>query len=128
MATFERHCQDCERLLGNRHDAVNRWMDEFYRRFGAHHRRFRHHWDGVREAKALFGDAGAQAAIVHIVRDCGGVPKRRDYEAEQPEPGVILCPEPLMYDGLTETAREKFDKAVQAEIQKFQAQHGESRI
>jgi hypothetical protein len=129
MATFDQHCRDCERLLGDRHETVNHWMDEFFRKFGPHHRRFRHHWDGVREARVLFGDAGATAAIVHIVRDCGEVPKRRDYGKKVDEFGIIeLCPESLLYDGLTETAREKFDKVVQAEIKKFQAQNAESRI
>src|SRR5208337_3226703 len=113
MAKYEDHCRDCERLLGDRHENVNRWMDELFRRYGPRHRRHRHCWHGVREAKRLFGEAGAKAAIAHIVRDCGAVPAQRAYDEENL--GIVIAPEHLMYDGLDETAFEKFKKAVEAD-------------
>ena len=53
MANIEQHCQDCKRLLGDRFENVNRWMDELFALKGPGHRRFRHHWDGVSKAREL---------------------------------------------------------------------------
>ena len=117
LATFNAHCLDCERLLGSRHENVNYWMDELYKQHKANHRRFRHCWAGVREAKRLFGEAGALAAIVHIVRDCGAVPRQRDYDVQNL--GIIIAAEYLMYDGLEETAFQKFSVAVQRDWDKW---------
>lgn len=80
MPSFEEHCRDCERLLGDRCEAVNRWMDAMFRRFGQDHRFVRHHWRGVDQATSLFGPLGRKAAIVHILKDCGFVPKDRDWK------------------------------------------------
>jgi hypothetical protein len=79
MASLRQHMDDCQRLLGQPHEEVHRWIDEFYSSAGAKHRRFRHHWDGVKEAEQLFGEEGAKAAIIHILRDCRNVPKAGDY-------------------------------------------------
>lgn len=72
--------EDCKRFLGEPFEQVNRWLDEFMPKVGSNHRRYRHHWDGVREARKLFGEAGANAAIVHILRDCRNIPAAEDYE------------------------------------------------
>lgn len=104
-------------MLGNRHENVNRWMDELYKTFGPRHRRHRHCWKGVREARSIFGEQGAKAAIVHIVRDCGGVPSQRTYD--ETALGILLAPEYLIYDGANETAFEKFKAAVDAEFEKY---------
>jgi len=72
--------EDCERFLGSPHEAVHRWMDEFFATAGAKHRRFRHHRAGIREARGLFGEDGAKAATVHILRDCRNIPNAEDYE------------------------------------------------
>lgn len=117
MAKFEDHCHDCERLLGERFENVNRWLDELFAKYGARHRRHRHCWTGVREARRLFGEAGAKAAIVHIVRDCGAVPAQRTYN--QTTLGIVIAPEYLLYDGASETAFEKFKKAVEQDWQRW---------
>jgi hypothetical protein len=31
MAHFNDHCRDCERMLGDKHENVNHWMDELFR-------------------------------------------------------------------------------------------------
>ena len=80
MASFEEHCQDCERLLGKPYEKVNKWMDELYARFGPLHRFWRHHTRGVREARGIFGFEGGQAATIHILKDCGSIPTPRDWE------------------------------------------------
>ena len=80
------------------------------------HRRHRHCWKGVREAKHLFGAEGAKAAIIHIVRDCGAVPDQRMYD--ETEMGIVLAPEYLTYDSANQKAWEKFQKAVEAEFEK----------
>ena len=117
MAHWDDHCRDCYRLLGDRYENVNQWMDELFRKYGPRHRRHRHHWRGVVEAKRLFGEAGAKAAIVHIVRDCGGVPDQRTYD--QTTLGIILAPEFLRYDGMDQTAFDKFKAAVEKEWKKL---------
>ncbi len=116
MAHFNDHCRDCERLLGDKHENVNHWMDELFRTLGPKHRRHRHCWKGVREALALFGLEGAKAAIIHIVRDCGGVPDQRTYD--ETALGIVIAPEYLIYDGANETAFEKFKAAVDVELEK----------
>lgn len=118
MAKFEDHCRDCERLLGSKHENVNRWMDELFRKYAANHRRHRHCWKGVREASHLFGPEGAKAAIVHIVRDCGAVPMQRDYDVHNL--GIIIAPEYLLYDGQSETAFQKFKAAVDADWKRWE--------
>jgi hypothetical protein len=81
MAPLHQHIKDCERLLGAPHEEVHRWIDEFSATVGAKHRKLRHHWEGVGEAERLFGEDGAKAAIVHILRDCRNVPKAADYDS-----------------------------------------------
>jgi hypothetical protein len=72
--------RDCEAFLGAPHEDVNRWMDEFFATAGSKHRKFRHHWEGIREARTLFGEEGAKAATIHILRDCRNIPSAEDYE------------------------------------------------
>ncbi len=83
MASFKEHCQDCERLLSDRCEKVNSWLDEKFRQFGPLHRFARHHWRGVDEAGKLFGEIGRKAAIIHILKDCGWVPSARDWEEQR---------------------------------------------
>lgn len=83
MAAFEDHCRDCDRFLGNRCEPVHRWLDELFSKFGGLHRPWRHHRRGVDEAEKLFGPLGRKAALIHILRDCGHVPKPRDYVEEK---------------------------------------------
>jgi hypothetical protein len=80
MAPLQQHMKDCEAFLGAPYEEVNRWMDELFATAGAKHRKYRHHWEGVREARALFGEEGAKAAIIHILRDCRNIPSAEDYE------------------------------------------------
>jgi hypothetical protein len=118
MAHLELHCRDCEAILGDRHEAVNRWIDELFSLFGPQHRRYRHHWRGVREAEALFGKEGARAAIVHIVRDCGGVPTDRSYD--EMKPGIVIAQEYLTCDSTNTAAQSKFVADVRKELEKFE--------
>lgn len=83
MAHFDEHCRDCERLIGDRCEPVNRWMDELFRKFGPLHRFARHHWRGVDEAGKLFGPNGRRAAIVHILKDCGHIPTDREWKEQR---------------------------------------------
>lgn len=83
MAKFEEHCRDCERLLGNRCEEVNHWLDEYFHRFGPLHRFMRHHWTGVEEAGEKFGPLARRAAIIHILKDCGRVPTDQDWKEER---------------------------------------------
>lgn len=117
MSTFNDHCRDCEKILGDRMEHVNRWRDELFRKYGPQHRRHRHCWKGVREAKHLFGAIGAKAAVIHIVRDCGAVPNQRVYD--ETNLGIMIVPETFMYDSATEKAWDKFYAAVLKELVKM---------
>ena len=79
MATLEEHEADCVKLLGEPFRDVNVWLDAYSRTHGGLHRKFRHHREGIEEARRLFGNRGAAAAIVHILRDCRNIPKEKDY-------------------------------------------------
>lgn len=80
MASLQHHIDDCIKFLGEPFDNVNRWIDELFRQYGPTHRRFRHHREGIEEARHLFGDRGALAAAVHVLRDCRHIPRQQDYE------------------------------------------------
>jgi hypothetical protein len=69
--TFEKHCEESEKLFGKRFEEVHRWLDEFQGtpQYHMRHRRVRHHETGIMEAVALFGDMGGKAARQHIVSD-----------------------------------------------------------
>jgi hypothetical protein len=69
--TFEKHCEESEKLFGKRFQEVHRWLDEFQGspQYRMRHRRVRHHEAGIREAVALFGDEGGEAARRHILSD-----------------------------------------------------------
>ena len=90
MADFEQHCRDCERLLGGRHEAVHLWMDRAFQSDGPSHRRLLHHADGVRRAAGMFNREGVRAAIAHVVRDCGEVPRKEEYDI--PAEGIEIAP------------------------------------
>jgi len=121
MAHFNQHCRDCKNLLGDPCENVNRWIDELFKTKGPNHRRIRHHWNGVWEAFRLFGEIGARAAIVHIVRDCGAVPNERWFDREDANAlGIIISPEFLMYAGHNITAEQKFRMAVEKEWVKWE--------
>jgi hypothetical protein len=115
MAKFEDHCRDCERILGNKREDVNRWMDELFKQYGPKHRRHRHCWTGVRLALQLFGLEGAKAAVIHIVRDCGEVPSQRTYD-ETVLGGIIIAPEYSYSD--SESAQKSFADAVNKEFER----------
>jgi hypothetical protein len=120
VAHFDQHCADCQRLLGDRYEEVNRWIDELFKLHGADHRRYRHHAGGVRQAQKKFGGEAYKAAIVHIVRDCGFLPLARHYQKPLWGDGdITITPEYLTYDGLNEKAQEKFDRAVQLALENF---------
>lgn len=80
MASLIQHNVDCLKFLGEAHADVNVWMDEYFRALGPLHRRMRHHQEGVEEANTRFGNRGALAAAIHILRDCRHIPQQKDYE------------------------------------------------
>ena len=86
MSDDAQHAADCRQLLGDNFGYVHAWMDSCFREFGPLHRKVRHHAEGVHEAFLLFGQAGARAALVHILRDCLHLPRRSDYELQSVDP------------------------------------------
>jgi len=80
MAPLAQHNADCRRFLGDSFENVNKWIDEYFAQYGATHRKFRHHQEGVEEARDLFGERGGLAAAIHILRDCRHIPRKEDYD------------------------------------------------
>ena len=81
MASFEEHCADCHRELGEDFEQVHIWLDELFKVLGPKHRSARHHTGGVEQVRRLWGDRAAQAAEIHIRRDYAG--KLPDEESAQ---------------------------------------------
>jgi hypothetical protein len=81
VASLEKHKEDCLKWIGADFESVHEWLDEFLAVYGPGHRKFRHHREGIEEARRLFGDEGAAAATLHILRDCRNIPKEGDYES-----------------------------------------------
>lgn len=72
MPSFEKHCEDCRKELGEEFPDVHIWLDEYFSSMGPKHRIVRHHEGGVKEAERLFGPMGKKAAEIHIKADCDG--------------------------------------------------------
>jgi hypothetical protein len=73
MASFDEHCEDCIRELGQPYPEVHIWLDDFYKTLGPKHRDVRHHTGGVDEIRKKWGPQAAQAAEIHIKKDCCGI-------------------------------------------------------
>jgi hypothetical protein len=82
MASREEHCQDCVRELGETFVHVHEWLDALFAKLGPKHRSARHHQGGVEAVRQRWGDRAAQAAIIHIKKDCNGkVPNEKEAQA-----------------------------------------------
>lgn len=82
---LEDHCKECEEILGKPFREVHLWLDEFAKKYSPHekykHRKFRHHKEGVEEARKLFGYEGAKAAELHIRSDNDNeIPNKSEYD------------------------------------------------
>ena len=82
MALKVEHEKDCIQKLGEPFMEVHRWLDEFAEKFPVsifqdQHRKYRHNDAGVEEIRRKWGDRAAEAAEIHIKRDCGNIPKKR---------------------------------------------------
>jgi len=80
MASLLQHMSDCRRFLGDDYEPIHRWLDNCFTQFGPYHRCERHHEEGVRLVRQMFGEEAAKAALIHILRDCRHIPKQSDYE------------------------------------------------
>jgi len=49
-------------------------LDEFFPIVGPEHRLIRHHRMGIEKARGIWGDDGARAAEIHILKDEGRIP------------------------------------------------------
>ena len=69
--TYEDHCEETLQKLGDRHERVHRWLDEFAKDTYplVSHRVHRHHEAGVEEVRHKWGDSAAKAAELHILSD-----------------------------------------------------------
>lgn len=88
MASYEEHCEDCEKILGHQWCVVHRWLDEMYKYDPGNlmHRAYRHHAEGINKVKEMWGEEAALAAEIHIRRDFPGldrIPTVKDWEDPQ---------------------------------------------
>jgi hypothetical protein len=72
MASHKEHCADCVRELGEPFEEVHAWLDALQPEYGPMHRPFRHNVEGVERVRRMWGDRAAEAARIHILKDCGG--------------------------------------------------------
>ena len=82
MSDWKEHAKDCEEQLGKAWVVVHRWLDDYARIYWPYkmHRVFRHHREGVEEARRLWGDEAAEAAEIHILKDEGDIPSKEEIE------------------------------------------------
>lgn len=83
MSKIETHCKDCLEKLGETFEYVHKWLDEYFMsaKYKTHHRKLRHHKEGIEEVRKIWGDKAAKAAEIHIKRDL----KEDGYDGEIPK-------------------------------------------
>jgi DNA-binding GntR family transcriptional regulator len=71
MASFEAHCEQCVKEMGEAFQEVHLWLDTFFGQepYGTRHRHLRHHLEGIAEVRRKWGDKAAMAAEIHIRQD-----------------------------------------------------------
>jgi len=83
VSSLKQHISDCESALGDGHERVHRWLDEFtvverggqfY--FDMNHRSHRHTKEGIKKDLEMWGSDAARAAHIHIIADEHEVPTR----------------------------------------------------
>jgi hypothetical protein len=63
------HCKRAKRSFGGEYKHVHKWLDELFSTYGAFHRKYRHHMEGVKKVRKVWGDTAAEVAKQHIVDD-----------------------------------------------------------
>lgn len=79
MARIEEHMNDCKKLLGNPHEQVHKFLDQYAEAFPVvifteYHRGFLHNRYGIEIVRAMWGLEAEKAAIAHIARDYAELP------------------------------------------------------
>jgi len=71
MSSFQAHCQESVILFGKPYEEVHEWLDQFMGspEYGMHHRKVRHHLEGIRKVVELFGEEAVEVARQHIISD-----------------------------------------------------------
>jgi len=101
MAKREVHCADCLEILGSDWNEVHAWIDGLAwidGKLNINHRRFRHHKEALVYVRETWGVEGAQAAGIHLMRDFGYIPTKRQVESMFPEePELIDFPKDVTW-------------------------------
>ncbi|MGC8491932.1 MAG: DUF6915 family protein [Syntrophobacteraceae bacterium] len=67
---FEDHCEESQKLFGNRFEEVHLWLDELHRAAEeGRYRRIRHNEAGIKQVVELFGEKAGEVARQHIISD-----------------------------------------------------------
>jgi hypothetical protein len=87
---LEEHCKRTEDIFGMPYKEVHLWLDEFAKNYSLQnrykHRKYRHHLEGILEAKWKFGKAGMLVAFLHVYDDNDGIiPSKNSYDTSEYE-------------------------------------------
>ena len=74
MASFEAHCEQCVKEMGEAIAEVHLCLDAFFGQApcGTMHKHLRYHLEGIAEVRRKWGDKAAIAAEIHIRPDLEG--------------------------------------------------------
>ena len=101
MATRKIHCEDCMEKLGKDWNEVHAWLDGLScidGQLNINHRRWRHHDEALEEIREMWGDEAVEAAKIHLIRDFGYIPTKRQVESMFPKkPELIDFPKQISW-------------------------------
>jgi hypothetical protein len=74
MSYISNHTKDCERFIGRGYEEVHMFLDQYAGIFNPiffddYHRTFLHNSYGMQIVKEVWGNAGYNAAMLHLTRD-----------------------------------------------------------
>lgn len=94
MIDLKTHEYLCKKEFGDKCTKVHKFLDQKFAKYGARHRHFYHHWEGIREcAKIVHANYGLdydlayEAAIHHVKEDFNiqghqlSIPHKEDYKS-----------------------------------------------
>lgn len=87
---LEQHCEKTKEIFGESYTYVHNWLDEFSNKYSEpdryKHRKYRHHLEGILEARKEFGEIGMLVAFLHVFEDNEGyIPIKSDYNIPEYE-------------------------------------------
>ena len=76
---IEDHCEITLEKFGIDGKVYHKWIDQYFREYGALHRDILHHEEGIEIGIQIFGEICRKILEQHIMDDCGKIPTIQDY-------------------------------------------------